>query len=112
MRISDWSADVCSSDLPSAFSGVGLQRRADETGVAAQPGLDARLALGRTLPCIGIGPRVGGVLNSAWEGLPPGRTAGGGPPGLVHDLGCGAAGGRGARWIEGLRARIPVRSRV
>src|SRR3546814_19826138 len=101
MRISDWSADVCSSDLPSAFSGVGLQRRADETGVAAQPGLDARLALGRTLPCIGIGPRVGGVLNYAWEGLPPGRTAGGGPPDLGPALGWGTGSGRGPGWTLG-----------
>src|SRR3546814_5759551 len=48
MRISDWSSDVCSSDLPPGLGGAGLQRR----GVAAQPDqsvLDAAAA-GRARP--------------------------------------------------------------
>src|SRR3546814_16989227 len=35
MRISDWSSDVCSSDLAGARTGAGAARR---TGLAARPG--------------------------------------------------------------------------
>src|SRR3546814_4785975 len=37
MRISDWSSDVCSSDLPSE-PGAGIQRAVITIGGAAQPG--------------------------------------------------------------------------
>src|SRR3546814_4160010 len=39
MRISDWSSDVCSSDLPSPFH---PRRRADEGRMAARPHEAAR----------------------------------------------------------------------
>src|SRR3546814_12438759 len=55
MRISDWSSDVCSSDLGQAIMGalaverggaakhIGLGRRADESFVAQRRGVDWRL---------------------------------------------------------------------
>src|SRR3546814_15093696 len=46
MRISDWSSDVCSSDLSIAHLGAHYQRRwyrYDEDGVWMSPGLPDRL---------------------------------------------------------------------
>src|SRR3546814_4400143 len=46
MRISDWSSDVCSSDLSIAHLGAHYQRRwyrYDEDGVCMSPGLPDRL---------------------------------------------------------------------
>src|SRR3546814_18481262 len=37
MRMSDWSSDVCSSDLPALFPG-GLARKPDEFAGVEQPG--------------------------------------------------------------------------
>src|SRR3546814_14009821 len=41
MRISDWSSDVCSSDLPTLHPALRLRRREDET-TASYPKADSR----------------------------------------------------------------------
>src|SRR3546814_20523538 len=50
MRISDWSSDVCSSDLPVAFSGT-LVTAGQGTGVVVATG--ARTELGRITQLLG-----------------------------------------------------------
>src|SRR3546814_11760719 len=46
MRISDWSSDVCSSDLPplSRYAGEGLKQRASNSPSPAQREREARSA--------------------------------------------------------------------
>src|SRR3546814_2308116 len=45
MRISDWTSDVCSSDLALRVEGNGLLRAGSSTGLPAVVGLRARIVL-------------------------------------------------------------------
>src|SRR3546814_14942228 len=65
MRISDWSSDVCSSDLPAGAGGAGLR---DHGGVER---IDPRRAL------LGRSPGPGGQVCSPHRGAD--RGAGGAP---------------------------------
>src|SRR3546814_1886369 len=91
MRISDWSSDVCSSDLAGRRERVERQRRG-ASGVAAQP-LAQRLQFGADLPghiggearaarVIAFGravdrdrARLSGILGGVGQGIAPREIA-------------------------------------
>src|SRR3546814_18703403 len=70
MRISDWSSDVCSSDLPKDFTIIGKPaKRLDTPGKVngtAEFGIDVRLP-GMTIAAIAISPVLGGTPKSVDE---------------------------------------------
>src|SRR3546814_16496138 len=76
MRISDWSSDVCSSDLDVVDAGVGgrvdLQQVDVAAGVDRQAGLalPARVGAGAALAVQALGedPRNGGLADPAGAG--------------------------------------------
>src|SRR3546814_18426363 len=68
MRISDWSSDVCSSDLTSAFGG-GRRGPPTTVGVASATAADLPVtieALGTVTPTavVTVRPQVSGVIES------------------------------------------------
>src|SRR3546814_8286560 len=66
MRISDWSSDVCSSDLPIIEEGLSdLLRRGVEAGQlrATTDPLDAILNSDVSMVCVGTPSRENGSLN-------------------------------------------------
>src|SRR3546814_1737878 len=80
MRISDWSSDVCSSDLPplSRCAGEGLKQRASNSPSPAQrerearsAGVRARLLLHTNSHAHPTTPSPQPLSRSAGEGLQP-----------------------------------------
>src|SRR3546814_20144612 len=70
MRISDWSSDVCSSDLPKDFTIIGQPaKRLDAPGKVngtAEFGIDVKLP-GMKIAAIAISPVLGGTPKSVDE---------------------------------------------
>src|SRR3546814_19159746 len=70
MRISDWSSDVCSSDLPKDFTIIGQPaKRLDAPGKVngtAEFGIDVKLT-GMKIAAIAISPVLGGTPKSVDE---------------------------------------------
>src|SRR3546814_3524612 len=81
MRISDWSSDVCSSDLPGDLGGEGLGEAVD----GVQAGADGRAALGKLQQALGGGLQsfdaVGDLGGIAGEFLSEGERR------RVHQMG-------------------------
>src|SRR3546814_16503961 len=80
MRISDWSSDVCSSDLPplSRYAGEGLKQRASNSPSPAQrerearsAGVRARLLLHTNSHAHPTTPSPQPLSRSAVEGVQP-----------------------------------------
>src|SRR3546814_6387973 len=73
MRISDWSSDVCSSDLAGAAAPIANRRRPDLSPVRDLYDGDARLFPAvlsrrpRHRPAVSPGPASGGVVTFDWS---------------------------------------------
>src|SRR3546814_3992783 len=73
MRISDWSSDVCSSDLAGAAAPIADRRRPDLSPVRDLYDGDARLFPAvlsrrpRHRPAVSPGPASGGVVTFDWS---------------------------------------------
>src|SRR3546814_9533569 len=119
MRISDWSSDVCSSDLKQRFGHDPTRRLAAivieyRLGVALRPGPDHGAVANPLHMRLRIGKRRPAVHRHADKGSPPGcghRTAiehgVGTTPARNDPLAAGTAGGEQAQTIA--TAQVPTR---